>query len=240
VVKKLLIARKHLIIPYTLVALDPQISEKDPVVAEVETVIIKNWPTFKNSTSTDDKATTYIRIVILEALSEIASDEKLGAIIWLTGRNVVSYYQLQKEQEPLSELLIDIGTLFEQNSRKYWEISKPTIKNIQELNIELPDSKSNKISQEAVTSHLMNASVYSGWKANAGGGENPSYPNYGDWQWPKFFSERAGKGLAEIINTAVANQNKSLTSITEGIQTSVNEYFTQFKDFFEDASLMMN
>ncbi len=242
-VKKLLIAKKYLVIPYTLVALDPQISEKDPVVAEVETVIIKNWPTFKNSTSTDDKATTYIRIVILEALSEIASDEKLGAIIWLTGRNVISYYQLQKEQEPLSELLIDIGTLFEQNSRKYWSITKPTIKNIQELSIALPELKSNKIGDKTLTNNLYKASIYTGWADGAGAGvpgENPSYASQGNWEWEKSFSQKAGAAIAELINSAIINQDQSLTTISEGIQTSINEYFVQFKDFFEDASLMMN
>ena len=62
---KQLLKKRTKIIAYTLVALDPQISENDPVVIEVEKIIIKKWPAFQNNvTSTKDKATTYIRTVI--------------------------------------------------------------------------------------------------------------------------------------------------------------------------------
>ena len=65
---KILQKRKTKVITYTLVSIDPQISEDDPVVIEVEKIIIKKWPAFKNNvTATKDKATTYIRAVILEA-----------------------------------------------------------------------------------------------------------------------------------------------------------------------------
>ena len=46
---KQLLKKRTKIIAYTLVALDPQISENDPVVIEVEKIIIKKWPAFKNN-----------------------------------------------------------------------------------------------------------------------------------------------------------------------------------------------
>src|ERR1700743_4034056 len=95
-VKGLLAKKKQLVIPYTLVALDPQIAGTDPVVAEVEAIIIKNWPTFKNSTSTKDKPTTYVRVVILQAFAELSKDEQIAAVIWLTGRNVIAAYKTHK------------------------------------------------------------------------------------------------------------------------------------------------
>ena len=70
-IKKLLAKKKLLIIPYSLVALDPMIEDNEPVVGEVEKIIIKNWTAFKNSVSaTKDKSTTYIRAVILEAIGQ--------------------------------------------------------------------------------------------------------------------------------------------------------------------------
>ena len=47
--QKRLSKKKEKIIPYTLVALDPTISDDDPIVQEVEALIIKKWPTFRNS-----------------------------------------------------------------------------------------------------------------------------------------------------------------------------------------------
>lgn len=75
-VKKHLTKKKREIIPFTLVALDPKVKDTDPVVQQVENIIIKKWPVFKNSvTATRDKSTTYIRAVILESLSQLAKDD---------------------------------------------------------------------------------------------------------------------------------------------------------------------
>lgn len=234
VLKKNLANKKHLIIPYTLVALDPQISETEPIVSEVETTIIKNWSTFKNSTSTKDKATTYVRVVILQALAEIASDQILGAIIWLTARNVVSYYQLQKEHESVSEMLTNIGSQCEVNSRKYWSMNTPFVTDLEEVSAKIPPLNKNVVEENTIINLFKNASVYKGWKANADGfGENPSYVHAGDWNWSVNFSEKAGDGLTKIINNIAGNQNKALTTAMENIQ---NEYFNQFRDFFTEVS----
>jgi hypothetical protein len=234
--KKLLSAKKHLIIPYSLVAFDPQISDTDPVVLEVEKFIIRNWSTFKNSTSTEDKATTYVRVVILQALLELANDEVLGAIIWLTSRNVVSYYPLMKEKDSVSEMLVKIGTQVEINSRKYYRISKPVINELTDLSINLPSIKTNTVSQEALVANLKDAAVYSGWASQAGGGKNPSYTHTSSFEWSKFFSEKAGADLAKTINSIATTQDKSLLAIAETIEKGVNEYFTQINNFFGEIA----
>ena len=55
------------IIPYTLVALDPTISDNDVIVIEVEGIIIKQWSDFRNSVvKTKDTPIVYIQAVILE------------------------------------------------------------------------------------------------------------------------------------------------------------------------------
>jgi hypothetical protein len=231
---------KKLIIAYTLVALDPQISESEPVVIEVEKIIIKNWPTFKNSTSTEDKATTYVRVVILQALSELMKDDQLQAIIWLTGRNVISFYKTQKEKNLMSQLLIEMGTQFELVSRKLWSLNELTITDAKTLSISLPTAKSVLIDEADLTAELKAAAIHSGWSTQGGGGENPSHAAVGDWNWAKFFSERAGQGISEVINSALGGQDKVLSSIVNSVQKGVNEYFTQFKLFFEEASKAMN
>lgn len=231
---------KKLVIPYTLVALDPQIPETDPVVTAVENIIIKNWSTFKNNTSTEDKATTYVRVVILQALSELAKDEQMGAIIWLTGRNVISYYKTQKEKQLISQLLIDMGSKFELVSRGYWSLSELTISEVRQLGIDITPSKSSLIDEKTLTAELKAAAIHSGWKTEGGGGENPSYSSISDWKWSKFFSERAGAGFTKVINTAISGQDKVLTSFVTTLQKGIDEYFAQFKPFFENASSAMN
>jgi hypothetical protein len=231
---------RKLIIPYTLVALDPQISELEPVVIEVEKIIIKTWPAFKNSTSTEDKATTYVRVVILQALSELVKNDQLLPIIWLTGRNIVSFYKTQKERKTMSELLIDMGSKFELASRKQWSLNELTITKANQLEITLPAIKSILIAETDLTVELKAAAIHSGWATQGGGGENPSHNAAGDWNWAKFFSERAGKGVAQVLNSALNGHDKAMVAIVANIQKGVNDYFTQFKLFFEEVSKAMN
>lgn len=239
-VKANLTKKKPNIIPYCLVALDPQISETDPIVAEVESIIIKNWPGFKNSTSTKDKATTYVRVVILQALAQLAKDEQLAAIIWLTGRNVLSFYQTQKEREAMSELLVRMGNQFELGSRKYWSLNEPTIGDVKALSISVSATKTGGFNQEEMTNHLKAAAVHSGWAHQAGAGENPYSPAQNNVNWPNFFAERAAQGLTEVINSALTNQEKSITSIAGSIQKDVNTYFAQFQQFFSEVANSLN
>ena len=127
-VKKYLTRRKVRAdtIPYTLVALDPKIKDNDPVVQQVETIIIKKWPAFKNSvTATKDKSTTYVRAVILESLSQLVKDDIVtAAIVWLTARDVIGHYQLGLEENEISGFLQEMADRTEENGQAVWEISR--------------------------------------------------------------------------------------------------------------------
>jgi hypothetical protein len=235
-VKALLIKKKQLIIPYTLVALDPQISGTDPVVTEVESIIIKNWSTFKNSTSTKDKPTTYVRVVILQALADISKDDQLAAIIWLAGRNVISSYNTHKEKEPMANLLVKLGTQFEVASRKNWSLGDPVLSKLAPLNIAMPATAASRLNKDELVKILIAASVHNGWTAQAGGGENPSYPAVGDWKWAKFFSEKLGQDLTDFLNKALTSSDKSVNGLATAIQKEINIYFAQFQDFFKDIA----
>lgn len=101
---------KQKIIHYTLVALDPNISDDNSVVEEVEESIIKQWSTFRNSVvKTKDSPIAYVQAVILEALYKLSKDENLAAIIWHTSCNVMSYYKLAGQEEILTHFCLEIG-----------------------------------------------------------------------------------------------------------------------------------
>lgn len=126
-VKKYLTRRKVKsdTIPYTLVALDPKVKDSDPVVQQVETIIIKKWTAFKNSvTATKDKSTTYVRAVILESLSQLSKDDvATAALVWLTARDVIRHYQLDSEESVISGFLQELADRTEENGQAAWGIS---------------------------------------------------------------------------------------------------------------------
>jgi len=237
-VQRLLKKKKPRIIGYTLVALDPTISDKDPVIEEVEGLIIKQWSTFRNSVvKTKDTPITYIQAVILDALNKLSKEEDLAAIIWLTGCNVISHYKLAGQEEVLTQFLLKIGKKVEEVARSRWNI----LENAQIDTIELVEPTllkvmPGKVNEAGLQGHLLAAAVYSGWATNAGGGENPYTQGQNNFNWPKFFAERAAQGLSEEINTALSAQNKSLSSISKSIQESLVSYFSGLKPYLDQVS----
>ena len=237
--QKRLIKKKEKIIPYTLVALDPTISDDDPIVQGVEALIIKKWPTFRNSVAkTKDTPIAYVQAVILESLNKLSKDENLAAIIWHTGCNIVSHYKLAGQEEVLTSFLLDIGKKVEEAARNNWSILENTkIGTLNPIELTLPKISQGKVGEAEFQGHLKAAAVHSGWAANAGGvGENPRQQTHGNWEWPVFFAERAAKGLSEEINAALSTQNKSLTSISNSIQEALGSYLADLKPYLEQVS----
>jgi len=240
VVQKMLEQKKNKpkIIHYTLVALDPTISDNDPIVGEVEKVIIKQWTTFLNSVvKTKDTPVTYVQAVILQALSNLSKDENLAAIIWLSGRNIVSHYKLAGQEEVLTNFLLEIGRKVEEVARNSWAILENTqIDNIDPIELNLPKINTGKVSEDALKGHLLAAAVHSAWAAQAGGGENPHNHGTANHSWPQFLAKRAAQGLSEEINAALSSQNKSLISISSSIRESIDTYFSNLKPHLEQVS----
>lgn len=240
-VKKHLTRRKIKvdIVPFTLVALDPKVKDTDPVVQQVESIIIKNWPAFKNSvTATMDKSTTYVRAVILESLSQLAKeDAATAALIWLTARDVIGHYQLGSEENVISGLLQELANQTEENGQTAWGGSRILqASEFKGTEISISAVKAAQIDEETLKVYLLDAMVHSGWNNQAGGGKNPHSQGQNNVNWPKFMAEHSAKGISEIVNSALSQQAKSLSSISSSIQKGLDAYFAQLQPFFEDLN----
>ncbi|GAB3786481.1 hypothetical protein GCM10028818_49960 [Spirosoma horti] len=227
------------LIPFTLVALDPKVKDNDPVVRQVEEIIIKKWPAFKNSvTATQDKSTTYVRAVILESLSQLSNDDTdTTALVWLTARDVIEYYQLGSEKSVISGLLQVLADRTEENGQATWGISRKLQENkirAEEILIQGVDEV--KLDEKVLKQRLLDAMVHSGYSANAGGGKNPYSPNGYDWQWSQFMAEQSAIGITEAVNSALSRQSKSLSAITSLIQKSLDSYIARLQPFFEELN----
>jgi hypothetical protein len=111
---------KSKVIPYTLVALDPDIPADNQDVAEVSEVITKHWPTFAGNSK--DTPLTYIRAVMLQALETISADVNIACLIWLSGRNIVRRYNLGKQKNLLTTFIESIGNTIEGESAAKWSL----------------------------------------------------------------------------------------------------------------------
>lgn len=227
------------IIPYTLVALDPKVKDIDPVVQQVEQIIIKKWPAFKNGvTATNDKSTTYVRAVILESLCQLSNyDAATAALVWLTARDVIGHYQLDAEESSIRGFLQELADRVEENGQAAWGIShKLQASKFKEVEISISAMNAAQIDEESLKVHLLDAMVHSGWNTQAGGGLNPQHQGNGNWHWPKFMAEHSATGITQVVNSALSQQAKSLSSISSSIQKNLDDYFAQLQPFFENMS----
>ncbi|MFY0591968.1 GTPase-associated system all-helical protein GASH [Roseivirga sp.] len=234
-VKKQLTRKKLKVISYTLVALDPKIKDNDPIVQEVEAIIIKKWSTFKNSvTSTKDKSTTYVRAVILESLSQLAkSDAAFSALVWHTARDVVQHYQLDSEKDTIVRLLQAVADKSEMEGQLAWGInSQIQVQQYNDVEISISPPKASQVRSAALKKNLLEAAQHNGWKSySENTGNNPYPPN--NQHWAGFFSENFAKGLATEINSALSQQSKSLSTISDSVKKSLETYFAELQPFFE-------
>ena len=223
---------KSKIIPYTLVALDPQTSIDDSCLAEVKDIVIKHWTVF--ATKASDLLITYLRAVILEALQSMSDNTQLAGIIWLTGSSALPYYSLDREASTLKEWLESIGNIYEREAENQWSISS-------ESNFGSPAqvTLNTTVNYSPVNADTLTADLLAASSQNNQKGENPGN-TYNNWNtWPDFFSKRAGEGLAKEMNRALTSQSLSLKKGLDGYNTQLNEYFSGLGKYFEGISKQM-
>ena len=223
---------KFKIIPYTLVALDPKIAVEDPFLTEVKDIVIKHWTVF--ATKASDLLVTYLRAVMLDALQSISDNAQFAGIIWLTGSCTLPYYNLDREANILKAWLENIGNVYEQEAESQWNISSEI-----QFNNPAPVALNTTVNYSPVNADTLTADFKAASASTSYGGENPYNTNHNYDQWPKFFSKRAGDGVANEVNRALTAQSTSIKKGLEGYNTQLNEYFSGLGKYFESISKQM-
>lgn len=229
-IAKKLVKSKTKIVSYTLSAIDTSISVDNTNIVESKDIIIKNWSTF--ATNSKDTPLTYIRAVMLEALSSISDDVNHSLLIWFASRNIVQYHKLiGKEKEIVLEFLTKLGKDINQKANKEWALSGND--SLSKIEIELKDITKYLINEDNLKKYLEDASG----PANSDGvsnfdSPNSVWPNSGQ-SWSHQFVPRATKGIKNAIDPSlkaivmVVNENKnaiqsSLTKALEQVQKEVS------------------
>jgi len=236
VIKNLLVKKKQRIIPFALVAMDPNISGEDPIVQEVEILIIKKWPAFKNSvTATSDKSTTYVRAVILDAFRLLAnSDIELCAIIWHTVRDIASHSKLGSEKEVIISFLNWISNKVESAAHDSWGIpGQNEIVPIDDMHLEI--QKPTKVSSSGLHDELTAA-----FENSARGGENPGHVFQNNYTWIDFAPHRAATGIASEVNSALTDSFNSLEDGINNWKSQIEPIFNRIAEIYEKQSIATN
>lgn len=228
--KKVIAKNRGKIISATLVALDQNIPQDDPILDEVEGLLKKNWPLVRNKYT--DRPITLLRAIILESLYILMLDNTVIAnIIWLTGSNFFFFTNANSETPILHQWLKDAGELAEKNAIVEWELSN------QVKSINIPDFTLGKISFTNVTFDKagliqgLNAAAMNGQQLTQNQGDHYGRGNvFGNikQEWSTEFSSKAAESFLTVFSKAFETLTSTLN--TMNIDKPINDFFTSFKD----------
>jgi hypothetical protein len=228
VVKKL-VKNKPKVVSYTLIALDPEVSAENDDVVEVNDIITKHWKTFVSNTK--DTPLTTVRAVILQSLQTLSETNIIySCLIWLTGRNAIKYFKLDREKDLLREFLSDIGNRVEREAESNWSLNTVNASlKIENLEINIGDIVGVTVDKSTLTKKLEDASG----PHNQEGEPNYDSPNrYWSNQpqhWSYQFAPRAAEGIATVVNSAFKEQNKQISANQSKIQKVLNQLISNFE-----------
>lgn len=209
---------------YTLVALDPNISDKEPVLKEVEDVVTEYWKTLRIKHK--EMPRQILRGVILNALYELGkSDVKIARIIYLTGSNYYPYAKLGRDKEIIENLLSELAELAEEDAIKEWSFieEEPSLKltalKLKEFKLGSVNLDKTKLKAEMLKSVQKVASGH----GTQHGGESA---------WGEHFANTSSNGIAAAFQIAINQFNESLSP--DSIETPINKFFSAFKKSLDD------
>ena len=121
-----LLSNPALVIPATLIAIDRDADEDDPILTLVDEKLVNEWKTIRNTHVS--KPRELLRSIIIQALSVLGSDKpSMAALIWQTAFSPINHKQarLGKEGELVREVLQDFQNRAEEASHVRSSFSEP-------------------------------------------------------------------------------------------------------------------
>ncbi|WP_203293894.1 GTPase-associated system all-helical protein GASH [Luteirhabdus pelagi] len=221
-----LLKKDYSLLPnYSLVALDPNISDKEPILNDVEEIVTKYWKALRGKYP--DMPRNIHRGVILNALMELGNEDPIAArIIYLTSTNFYPYTKLGKEKDIVSTLLTELGEIAEDHAVEEWSLieeepklrlGKLKIDNLQFGKIELDD--------EIVRSKLNEA------LSNAPSGHGPNHGLHNP-QYKEHFKGKTTEAITQSFDSAFSDLNKALNS--SAIEDPINKFLATFKKSLDE------
>ena len=205
---------------YTLVAIDPNISDKEPSLITTEKIVIKYWETLRSKYP--EMPRNILRGVVLNALNNVGINEPIAArIIYLSALNLYPYVKLNKEKKIVEAMLIHLGEIAEKNAIEEWSL----IENEPTLKLGMLKLKSVKLESVSIDSGDLQPKLRiaidnapSGHTAQNHGGSS---------EWGEHFANNASEGISTAFNGAIAKLTESFSS--DSIIIPINKFFTEFK-----------
>ena len=216
----------ELIIPATLIAIDCEASEDEPILTLVDTHLVNEWKTIRNTHTNSPRE--LLRSIIIQALSVLATDKaEMAALIWQTAFSPICHNQarLGREREVVRKLLQGFQERAEHEAIARARIPEPPRKNRRAAKpIPFTELKGGDFLRDIGRSagpHDASGTAFED--------PNPHWPNSGH-PWSYEFAPRMATSLVKAVNAAT---KQVLAPINRELQTQRNELEKRWADHVE-------
>lgn len=197
-----------------IIAFDPDIDPNEPLIEEVQKLIIKYWSTFVNKCQ--DPPISYIRAVMLQALQSGSKDVVTAGIIWLTISSYTRFLRSgSRETAFLNELLQACGEKFERYCSESWQIKKDNSAYVPSTRERTDGGAVGGIKKEWLVEKMKAAAgdnTVEGYNSQIIG-TNPSYGNVNIKQdWASRFGTMSGETISIAFDTFAKQVNKVMAA----------------------------
>ena len=207
------------IIPATLIAIDREVDEDDPILTLVDEQLVNEWKTIRNTHV--DKPRELLRSIILQALSLLGTgDPAMAAIIWQTAVSPTNHGQakLGKERDLVDTLLRDFQKRAENEVTARISLFKPSLSEAQDR----PTLQSDALLEdEDLSTDVGRAAGPHDRSGTAFETPNPQWPNSGP-EWSYEFTPRMTEALVKAVNLG-------MNRLLDGIDTQLQSYQSELE-----------
>jgi hypothetical protein len=211
---------KSLLPSYILASLDPNISDTEPVMVEVESIITKYWKALRAKYS--EMPRNIIRGVILNSLNNVGkADPHSARIISLAGSNFYPYAKLNTEKTIVAEMLSSLAEIAEANAVEEWAL----IDEDHSLKIGALKITDFKFTAVELDKEQLKTGLLAAVQNDPTHGHGPQHG--GNSQWGPHFAAKSSEAISKSFKAAVDELIKSLSPTA--IEGPINKFFAEFK-----------
>ncbi|MBI5770004.1 MAG: hypothetical protein HZA93_19670 [Verrucomicrobia bacterium] len=212
------------IIPATLVALDAEVPDADPMLERAETAVKKHWNSFRNKFPERQKG--FLRPLLLDGVARAAAtDADIASAVWLCGATVYPLLATGRERAIVETFLRDQGETAESHAEATWLPEQDEVElSVPKIALTLPKNGPGKLDKSALETGLTHASGPHDRNGTAYPNKpNPHFPNQGgNWSWE--FPARAATTIAAEVDKALAPLANQAGALADQIEPNLKKF----------------
>ncbi|MCU9951471.1 GTPase-associated system all-helical protein GASH [Pseudomonas sp. PDM13] len=207
---------------FALIAFDPASPEDDPVITEVCNALRKRWPTYINTFS--GTPLLVLRALLLDALVQAASDERVGVAFVTSARNALPFIEAGNEQSIWAEAVLEIERRVDARAEAEW--ATPESIHVPHMKYSAPSPIEISLPEVGIEADNLAEELAAATYAPTNPHSNRNDPH----SWGKQFGRLAGDAIADSLNAALEslqfepiNITEPLKALSEAVTTHVGD-----------------